>query len=665
MNLRFLAGLLAAVGLIAPLTAEPRAEFLEAERSHWAFQPVADVKPPESGAWAKSPIDGFVLRALRDKGLAPSEPASPRDLIRRVTYTLTGLPPAPEDVAAFVADPSDRAYEAYVDRLLARPAYGERWAQHWLDVVRYAETEGFEYDRTMHGIWRYRDYVIRSMNDDKPYDGFIVEQLAGDELAGDDAYDEANQELLVAAGLHRLGAVRRNAGNQAVASSRNEVLTERTDIVGAAFLGLTMGCARCHDHRFDPIRQKDYYRMQAYVGGTREHNIVLASDKEQAEWKEEVARQEAVIKKLKKELGKLEGEEKGHLHQKIRNLEESLPAPLPTIATVREEQRRDRTAIHMLDRGEWGKKKELVGMRPPGVMLPDWEPEASPRQPRPKLKLANWVASADNPLTPRVMVNRLWQGHFGRGIVGTANDFGFMGERPTHPELLDWLAREFVDGGFRLKRMHRMIVLSNAYRQSSRTPMSDVVAKVDPGNRLLWKANRRRLDAESLRDSMLVVSGAFNPKRGGRSVIVPVDEELVGLLYKPAQWQVAEDADAHNRRSIYLMAKRNLRLPFMEVFDQPALLTSCYRREESTHAPQALELLNGRTANRLADALAERLESEAPGDGSAQVERAYELAAGRPPSAKEKDLALSFLDQQPLREFALAVLNLNDFLYVN
>ena len=641
----------------------PKPEYRENERAFWSLQPRSQPALPEfetaaDQAWAGRPIDAFVLRKLTASGLRPAPEADRATLIRRLYFDLWGLAPSPADVADFVNDASPDAYEKLVDRLLASPHYGERWAQHWLDVVRFGETEGFEYDRHLAGMWRYRDYVIESLNEDKPYDQFVREQIAGDEIGPE------NHETLIAAGLHRLGAVRRNAGNQEVASSRNEVLTERTDIIGSAFLGLTVGCARCHDHMFDPIRQKDYYRLQAFMAATEENNIVLASEQEQEAWKALVKEKEGEIRELRKKLDDLTGEEKGRLHQKIRNLEVSLPDPLPTIATIKNDYEHQ-TPIHILERGDYGKKKDQVGPRVLGVLLPDGTPELDAYRKNLRTALGEWLTDPDHPLTARVLVNRIWLYHFGQGIVNTPNDFGFNGDRPSHPELLDYLANEFVAGGWRIKPIHRMILLSQAYRQSSDSPLAPVATEKDPENRLLWHFERRRLEAEEIRDAMIAVSGKLNPAMGGQSIMVPVDDQLVDLLYKPAQWKLPEDQSEHYRRSVYLIAKRNLRLPFMEVFDQPALLTSCARRQSSTHAPQALELLNGPFANDLAEAFAERLRKEVGDDPVQLVERAYLLAAGRLPAAGELKPAVEFLKTQPLREFALAMFNLNDFLYVN
>ncbi len=657
--------------------AAPEAEYRDSERKHWSLlaraQPAIPTFPESAAAdkgWVKSSdspeslrdsvkaIDSFVLSRLNEEGLRPASPADRRTLIRRLYFDLTGLPPSPAEVADFLTDESPGAYPKLVERLLASPHYGERRAQHWLDVVRFAESEGFEYDRHMHGAWRFRDYVIQSFNNDKPYDQFVREQLAGDEI------DPGRNEYKIAAGFHRLGAVRRNAGNQEVASSRNEVLTERTDIVGAAFLGLTVGCARCHDHMFDPIRQKDYYRLQGFLAATQEHNVILATEESQAAWKAKTDEINKKVKELKEEAKKLPDDERKPLLAEATRLGTTLPGPLPTICSIQNDHEK-RTQIHVLERGNFDSKGEAVNIRALGVLLPEGAPELPPETAAPRTKLAEWITDPAHPLTARVMVNRIWQSHFGQGIVRTANDFGFNGDRPSHPELLDFLANEFVDSGWSVKHVHRLIVLSHSYRQSSRSAHEALGIEKDPENRLLWRFSRRRLQAEEIRDAMLAVSGTLNTRMGGKSIIVPVEEGLVKLLYNPAQWKVAEDASQHDRRSVYLMAKRNLRVPFLEVFDQPTLQTSCYRRESSTHAPQALELLNGDLSNNLAAAFAERLESEVGSDRVQQVERAYLLAAGRDASEKELELGVEFLEEQPLREFALAMFNLNSFLYLN
>ncbi|MEY2877732.1 MAG: hypothetical protein RLZZ15_112, partial [Verrucomicrobiota bacterium] len=634
-------------------------------RGYWAFQPVRATVPPavKNSAWPAGAIDRFVLARLESAQLAPALAATKAELLRRVTFDLTGLPPTPEESAAFLADDSADAYARVVDRLLASPAYGEHFARDWLDVVRFAETEGFEYDRHMPGAWRFRDYVIDSLNRDKPFDRFITEQIAGDEIAPDD------HELATAAGFHRFGAVRRNAGNQTVAVSRNEILIERTDIIGSAILGLTVGCARCHDHKLDPILQKDYYRLQAYFAATQEHSVLLMSPAEREPFEAKWKPLNAQLDELRALLENLGGADRQTVTRQIRDLEAKLPPAPPSILTTRNEPDK-RTPIHVLKRGDWDSKGEPVAPRPPTVLVSDNLAELPADTLAPRTALARWLTDPAHPLTARVAVNRIWQHHFGTGLVKTPNDFGQNGDRPSHPELLDWLAREFVAGGWRAKPLHRAIVLSSAYRQSSRAQSATAAAaamRVDPENRLLWHMRPRRLGAEEIRDAMLAVSGQLNAKRGGESIMVPVDEEQVKLLYKPSQWEVAKDASEHRRRSIYLIAKRNLRLPFMETFDQPDLLGSCGRREASTHAPQALELMNGKLANELSAAFAARLTREAGPDAApAQiVDRAYWLVANRAPTDAEKKLGVDFLrGGAPTKEFALAMLNLNAFLYV-
>ena len=649
------------VDMGAPFGSDETAKPAETEnpRKHWAFQPVKPVTPPSvrDAGWVKTPIDAFILAALESKGWTPAPPASRADWLRRVTFDLTGLPPAPGEIDTFERDTSPDAFDRVADRLLDSPRYGERWAQHWLDVVRYAETEGYEYDRTVPDAWRFRDYVIQSLNRDKPFDTFVIEQIAGDEVA------PKNTESLSASIFHRLGPVRRNAGDAEIALSRNEVLTERTDILGTAFLGLSVGCARCHNHKLEPISQKDYYRLQAFVAATDEHNVSLASAEETAAWKKKDREIKEKAEALKAKARMLSGAEREKLGEQIEALEDTAPPPLATIPAI-ENNWPQRTKIHVLKRGVWENKGELVGPRPPSILVSDSEPELPGDVADPRTKLARWLVSPANPLTARVLVNRVWQNHFGAGIVKTVNDFGTKGAKPSHPELLDWLAGKLVADGWRLKPLHKAIVLSATYRQANTSPIEAQASVSDPENRLLWKFNRRRLSAEEIRDAMLAVSGRLNLKEGGPSIMLPIDAELVKMLYKPSQWSVARDPADHDRRSIYLIAKRNLRLPFLETFDAPAALASCGRRETSTHAPQALELLNGTLSNDLAESFAKRLNNEGKADPEQIVMNGFREALGRVPTPEEKTLALAFLREQPLREFALALFNLNGFLYV-
>jgi hypothetical protein len=630
---------------------------------HWSLLPRSRPVPPlpqdaVGQAWIRNPIDAFIWDKLGRANLRPAPEADRQTLIRRITFDLTGLPPTPEAVAAFVNDAAPEAYEHLIDRLLASPHYGERWGRHWLDVVRYAETEGFEYDHYRPGAWRYRDYVIAAFNNDKPFDRFVTEQLAGDEV---DGHDPVN---LVAAGFHRLGPVRRNAGNKLVAMDRNETLTEMTDAIGSVFLGLTMACARCHNHRYDAIPQQDYYRLQAFLAATHEHDVVLASAAAEAEWKSRTDKIKAQIKDLEKQRSPKDGLQALRVRKKIAALKRAMPEPLPTISTVHNLSA-ERTAIHVLKRGDPDRKGRQVGPRVPGLFLADDAPELPAEADNPRTRLAHWLTDPGNPLTARVWVNRVWQNHFGQGIVRTPNDFGVNGARPSHPELLDYLAEEFLAGGQRLKPLHRLILLSSTYRQASTPRDALVAARVDPDNRLLSHFPRRRLSAEEIRDAMLAAAGDLNVKAGGPSVYVPVEADLVRLLYDPTQWPVTPDAKEHDRRAIYLVAKRNLQLPFFQAFDQPDAQTSCPRRETSTHALQALELLNGQLSNRLAESLATRVLNECPMGRNQQVERAFWLTIGRAPTPSERALALEFLEAQPLREFTLALFNVNAFLYVD
>lgn len=625
----------------------PLGKYTTAEKRHWAFQPL---KKPDGN------IDSLVAARLAKAGLSGSPEASRQVLIRRLYFDLIGLPPSPAEVDAFVRDKNPQAWQNLVEKLLASPQYGERWGQHWLDVVRFAETDGFEYDTHRLDAYRYRDYVIRAFNNDKPYDRFVMEQIAGDEIS------PAEQETLIASGFNRLGPLRKNAGNQEVASSRNEVLTEMTNAVGSAFLGVTLGCARCHDHKFDPIRQSDYYRIQAYFAGTQSHDFPLSTAGDLATWEAKIKPIDAEIKKLQGKMKLLQQADNGPIAKEIEKLEDSKPAPPPTVFTVKSDMGQA-SPIHMLTRGDYALKGDKVGMRPLGVLLPEGAPELGATD-KPRTELAQWIVSKENPLTARVMVNRIWHYHFGKGIVSTPNDFGRMGARPSHPELLDYLAGEFIEHGYSVKHIHRLILYSKTWKQASNTVNAKAQAE-DPENKLLWKWSRRRLEAEELRDSMLAVAGNLNLKQGGPSIMVPIQEELVNALYKPTQWQVAKDESEHRRRSVYLIAKRNLHLPMMEVFDAPDALVSCARRESSTHAPQALELLNGDMANRQAVVLAERLEKLAKGNKLKLVNEGYRIVAGRAPSLSERKVALEMLQNVSTREFSLALLNLNAFLYVD
>ena len=628
-------------------TVAPLGKYTSGERRHWAFQPRRAPQPTAT-------IDTYILESLRKANLTPAPEADRATLIRRATYDLHGLPPTPEETKAFLNDPSPKAYETLIERLLASPRYGEQWARHWLDVVRFAESDGYEYDTHRPDAYRYRDYVIQSFQQDKPYNQFIQEQLAGDEA------EPATPTLLIASGFNRLGPLRKNAGNQEVASSRNEVLTEMTNIVGAAFLGVTVGCARCHDHKFDPFRQSDYYRIQGYFSQTHSRDVVIATPDQQAAHKAILDPIDAETKKLRASMRKATEEEKGKIQIRLEELDEKMPPPLKAYYAVTNNTK-ELTPIHLLGRGDYRSKGAKVGMRPLGILLPDTQQELPIDADKPRTQLANWVTDPANPLTARVMVNRIWGYHFGTGLVSTPNDFGRMGTRPTHPELLDYLANQFIAAGWQMKPLHRLMMLSSTYRQASQSPQEKAFATIDPANKLLWKWNRRRLDAEELRDSILAVTGKLNLKAGGPSVMASIDPELIKDLKRPQYWVTTKDKTEHNRRTIYMIYKRNLILPFMQVFDSPDTLLSCARRDQSTHAPQALELMNGDFTNRLAHDLASRIKAEG-------IDYAFQLIASRAPNPKERRLSMKYLDDPDpaaLTEFALSLLNSNAFLYVN
>jgi Protein of unknown function (DUF1553)/Protein of unknown function (DUF1549) len=714
-----------------------------ADRSHWAFRkPERPLIPQiKSQPWVRNPIDAFVLQKLEANGLSPSPPLDKLSLLRRVTFGLTGLPPTPDEQQGFLEDNRPDAYERLVERLLASPHYGERWAQHWLDVVRYADSNGYEADGERPYAWRYRDYVIRSFNADKPFDRFVREQIAGDELAvGADVH--ASADFWIATGVHRCGPVHLVGGNTDPEANRQEVLTEMVQGVGAAFLGLTMNCARCHDHKFDPISQGDYYRLEAFFAASEGRDVDFSTSEERTAHQKQLLEVMARIAPIKNQVAALDAPYQKRLREtKLAKLEAPYRDALATNEKKRtpEQQKlakdaetllkvtwdeilaaltpedRDRRAelrarqhaleaelpippgqawaivndkkvptTYVLKRGDV--KRKLVAVEPAfprvlgeisgtrsavGSKQRDFTaaigggllPTACCLLPTPRLSrldLAAWLTEPDHPLTARVFVNRIWQHHFGRGIVGTPNDFGLRGERPTHPELLDWLATEFVRSGWSVKHLQRLIVLSSTYSQASHVIPSEQARKVDPDNKLLWRMNRIRVESESLRDGILAAAGSLNRELGGPMVHTPLEPEVYDLIFTESEpdglWPVTPDERQHMRRSIYLFAKRNVRLPLMEAFDQPDRLTPCAVRAVSTFAPQALILMNGPFARQQARVLAARLLTDSDADLDVAMELAYRRALGRPPRANEKLLARTFLADQTdsVRERLLA-----------
>ncbi|MFN3652516.1 MAG: DUF1553 domain-containing protein [Armatimonadota bacterium] len=835
-----IAALKAWVAADAPYAREPLRALLPSERPLWSLEPIRRVTPRKTrfDRLARNTVDRFVFAGLEQKGLSPSAPAGKRELLRRVSYDLTGLPPTPEEMAAFLADRSPEAYEKVVERLLASPAYGERWAQHWLDVVRYGDSHGYEQNHLRANAWPYRDYVIRALNQDTPYDRFIHEQLAADVVAKGDPRREVATGFLVA-GVHD------TVGNSTEEGKRQQRANDLDDIVSATaetFLGLTVGCAKCHDHKFDPIPQVDYYRLAAVFAGVRHGERPLP---ETAEDRERRVQADGVRQELRAVLGGLldlqdegraallrqRGAEVGRpptsprhnterfapvrarfvrftvtatrdgmepcldelevfgpdlpgnlalasrggkaaasslypnaaIHQihhlndgkygndwswissergkgwaqielkepaRIdrvawardsstgRRLTDRCPtgyrvevsedgASWKTVATgddraqeaerqpelevkalgpeqarvrsellARQEELEDRLEsfsprmayvgsfgepdpIYLLKRGDVMQRGDEVGPGPLScVSVGDDAPAAAPQsEPQRRLEFARWLTDRRNPLTARVMVNRIWHHHFGRGLVATPSDFGHNGEKPTHPELLDWLATELMNGGWKLKRLHKMLVTTYTYRQSSAAnPRAEAI---DAGNQYLWRMPLRRLDAEALRDSVLAASGKLDRKMGGPGFRL--------FKYNVVNVAIYEDLEEHGpetwRRSVYHQRARGIRDDLLGSFDCPESSQKNPRRVSTTTALQALSLLNGPFLTQQAGFLAERLRKEAGASESAQVARAFQIVFGRAPSAEESKSAVALARQHGLDTLCRGLLNANEFLY--
>jgi hypothetical protein len=715
----FLAALAAVSALGPPARAAEDDAFPRRQKNHWAWQPPVRHAPPAvtDRAWLENPIDAFILAKLEAAGLRPAARASREHLLRRVTFDLIGLPPTPGELNAFTNDSAPGAWGRVVERLLASALYGERWGRHWLDLARFAESNGFEFDEVRPNAWRYRDYVIGSFNADKPYDRFIREQLAGDELYPDDL------AARVATGFNLLGADMTDASDQA--QRRHNTLVDMTDTAGLVFLGLTVGCARCHDHKFEPISQRDYYRLFAFfTPAVFRTDLPVADPKQRAAFARAMKEYTARAKPLTEAIARLEalyrrqiraaqlarlsdGARAAHatppprrtpaqqalvaktarllavppgrvlgamspadrtrrqlLADRLKRLDPRKPPPLPAAMGVQDRPGPPPKAF-LLERGERGSPAEEVQPGFPAILLEGNRPVAarftppSSRTTGRRAALARWIAHPENPLTARVMVNRIWQHHFGRGLVPTPGDFGLRGDPPTHPELLDWLAREFIASGWSVKHMHRLIVQSATYRQSSR-PGPGALRR-DHGNRLFSRMNRVRLEGEIIRDSLLAVAGRLSQKMGGPGVFPPVPHET---LRGSAGWKASPDPRDHVRRSVYVFARRNLRFPFLEAFDLPDSNFSCPKRERSTTAPQALALLNSADVIAAAQALAARVAAQATTD-EGRIVWAYRLALARRPSATEHAWSRTFLKETSLTDLCRALFNLNEFVYID
>ena len=628
--MRSVAGAGAEGGSLTSSTASNSVPSRDPRRSHWSFQPVRQTVPP---AWAAQRrgevpghvIDTFIAERLRQKGLPVPKAATRTTLIRRVTYDLTGLPPTPEAVEAFVNDPSAQAWENLVDRLLESPHYGEKWGRHWLDLVRFAETNSYETDEAKPNAWRYRDYVIRAFNSDKPYDRFIREQLAGDELP------DSGADGLIATGFYRLGIWDNDPADKELALY--DQLDDLVATTGQVFLGLTVDCARCHDHKIDPISQRDYYSLLAFFrnihpyrngGGTDE--VPLPGDKQ------------------------------------AKALAVTEPGPVAPVT-------------HLLRRGNPGSLGEEVQPGFPGVLgasVPTVIPPASGRSSGRRRALADWIASPDNPLTARVIVNRVFQHHFGRGLVRTPSDFGVQGSLPTHPELLDWLAGHFIQEGWSLKRLHRLILTSQSY-QASATPTAEAL-KADPANDLFSRFDMRRLTAEEIRDSVLWVGGSGNPRMYGPGMYVALPKEVLASQSVPGKGWGSSPKVEQARRSIYIHVKRSLLSPVLLSFDLAETDRSTPVRFATTQPTQALGMLNGSFFNEQARVLADRIRAEVGSQPRAQVRRALHRVTTRPPSDLEISRGVALLELLTSEEglgataaldaFCLLAFNLNEFLYL-
>ena len=746
------------------------------EPSWWSFKkpqryPIPMVNGQE---WKGNPIDAFIESKLKAKGLVKAPPAERLILIRRAYFDLIGLPPSPEKIDSFLNDDSPEAFERVVDGLLASPQYGERWARHWLDVVRYADSAGFETDEFFPDAWRYRDYVIKSFNEDKPYDRFLQEQIAADELWPNNldlegtaavSIEKLRQlEARVGTGLYGLVPLT-GESKLDVKVELNQVLTDWVDTTASAFMGLTLGCARCHDHKFDPLSQRDYYQFQAIFAESQMTEIPVVTkmsmfhraefysnfltlselrwahrkleqtvservfQAKKDEYSEKVVKaydtpeddrtpeQERIIRPLLKALKKLgdpvgktllnlpehlnvnEKEYRTELLKQIALSVVRIPTTEPShqvhfdalfdVPKARVFRNRDPElvpVIYVLERGDLGKNLERVNAGVPRVLANDSNFQKSSISlglPRSRSKLALWLSQPEHPLTARVMVNRLWQWHFGTGLVSTPNDFGQMGQRPTHPKLLDWLATEFVAGGWSLKSMHRLIMVSNTYQRTSRysNPKNSTA---DPSNLYWWRMKRKRLEAEALWDALHSVAGTLTLKIGGRSFCPPVEGQAGKNWVKiPVD---LENRDL-NRRAIYIMVQRNFGFPMFETFDTPDPAVSCSVREVTTVPPQALFFMNNKMVVSQAKKFAQRLVRESGDDPAAWIRKAWRLALGRDPSQQEKLEAMDLLKSltqtelgankadslaqmgvaraEALSQLCLAIFNLSEFSYVD
>jgi hypothetical protein len=690
--------------------------------NHWAFQPIQTVKLPkvQAGTRVRNPVDQFIAAGLEARKISPARFATREQLIRRVTFDLIGLPPKPAEINAFLTDRSPDAFGNVIDRLLASPRYGERWARHWLDLARFGESDGFEHDAIRPHAWRFRDYVIRSFNSDKPFDQFVQEQIAGDELW------PAKPDALIATAFNLLGPDMVDSADQT--QRRLLTVTDMTDTTAFTFLGLTLGCARCHNHKSEPFTQQDYYSLQAFFApATFERELPVPTSAERDAHELAMERYRAASGPVQQQLDALEQpfrerlydeklarlsedaqlahrtpketrtmEQEGTVQETLEMLKiaetelvkaipaasrarrkalqaelKKVPRPSPLPATMAlQNGKAPSPKTFVLARGDYNNPGEEVEPAFPVVLKAGRQKgafaETIPSETRRRTELARWLSSPKNPLTARVMVNRIWQHHFGRGIVASPSNFGTQGERPTHPELLDWLAGQFIARGWSVKAIHRLILSSATYQQSSEPTQAALVR--DPDNRLFSRQTRTRLEGEAIRDSLLAISGRLNLTMGGPSVFPPIPSDITKTS---KNWTTSADREEHCRRSIYIFTRRNLRFPFLEVFDAPDSNLSCPERGQSTTAPQSLTLLNSEEVMDAARAMAERLLAEAETDSN-RIQRAFRLVLGRRATTNELKMSREFLSasssggaKKGWIELCRALFNLNAFVYVD
>jgi hypothetical protein len=634
----------------------------------WSLRPI---RRPEIPRWpdpgvARNPIDHFVLAALAKQELSPSPSAGRATLIRRLSYDLIGLPPTPSEIDAFLHDTSADAYERLVESYLARPQYGERWARHWLDLARYTESQGFEYDHMRENAWQYRDYVIASFNNDKPYNQFVKEQIAGDALESVTSETMIATSFLVCGAWDQAGSSQANVTQRLI--TREEELEDMISVVGQTFLGLTVNCARCHSHKFDPIAQADYYRVKSVFEGVRHGERTIAPPAEVLAREVEIGRLKAQLADSHEVLSGISCPDAAaagagsremalcQYEEATENLRTLRPLPVSYIGL-----RQQPEPTHRLKRGDVRSPLEVVtpgGLSALAPLSGDLGLAADAPEAQRRLRFAEWIVDPLNPLTARVLVNRLWQHHFGQGIVATPNDFGSSGARPSHPELLDWLASYLIDQHWSIKAVQRVILSSATYQQAS--TYRAAAAQRDADNRWLWRFAPQRLESEEIRDAILSVSGQLNLAVGGPS-FRPFDTKSFNATFYIPKDKVGPEFD---RRTVYRMNINSGKDPLLEAFDCPDPSVKTPRRGITTTPLQALALMNSSFVQRQAQHLAERLCAEAGGDGPRALELGYRYCFGHLPSAPELQDAEGCATMAGLQTVCWALLNATEFLYV-